>query len=51
VRGPELHARAQQKVAAFAEMMGARVEGLAASTIAGTDGNLEFFICLRKPLV
>ena len=51
VREPELHARAQQKVAAFAEVMGARVEGLAPSTITGTDGNQEFFICLRKPLV
>ncbi len=51
VHEPELHARAQQKIAAFAEVMGARVEGLAPSTITGTDGNQEFFICLRKPSV
>ncbi|MGH8093592.1 MAG: TlyA family RNA methyltransferase [Chthoniobacterales bacterium] len=49
VREPELHTRAQQKVAAFAEAMGARVEGLVPCTITGADGNQEFFICLRKP--
>ena len=48
VRSPELHEKAQQKVAAFAETMGARVGGVAPSVITGTDGNQEFFICLRK---
>ena len=50
VRSTELHEKAQQKVAAFAENMGARVGGLFPSSITGTDGNQEFFICLRKPL-
>jgi 23S rRNA (cytidine1920-2'-O)/16S rRNA (cytidine1409-2'-O)-methyltransferase len=49
VRSSELHAKAQQKVVAFAETIGANVEGLVPSTITGTDGNQEFFICLRKP--
>ena len=31
------------------ETIGAQVEGLAPSSITGTDGNQEFFICLRKP--
>ncbi len=50
VRSPELHEKAQQKVAAFAETMGARVGGLIPSVITGADGNQEFFICLRKSL-
>jgi 23S rRNA (cytidine1920-2'-O)/16S rRNA (cytidine1409-2'-O)-methyltransferase len=50
VRSPELHEKAQQKVARFAEKIGARVEGLVPSRITGTDGNQEYFICLRKPL-
>ena len=50
VRSAELHAKAQQKVAAFAETIGARLGGLVSSSITGTDGNQEFFICLRKPL-
>ena len=50
VRAPELHVKAQQKVAGFAENMGARVGGLFPSSITGADGNQEFFICLRKPL-
>jgi len=49
VRSPELHEKAQQKVAGFAENMGARVRGLVPSSITGTDGNQEFFICLQKP--
>jgi len=48
VRSPELHEKAQQKVAGFAENMGARVRGLVPSSITGTDGNQEFFICLQK---
>ena len=50
VRSAELHEKAQQKIATFAETIGARVGGLAPSVIAGTDGNQEFFICLRKAL-
>jgi len=49
VRSPELHEKAQQKVAGFAENMGARVRGIVPSSITGTDGNQEFFICLQKP--
>lgn len=49
VRSTELHEKAQQKIVAFAEGIGAKVEGLVASSIAGADGNREFFICLRKP--
>ncbi len=49
VREPELHAKAQDKIVAFAGTLGARVGGLFPSTITGTDGNQEFFICLRKP--
>ncbi len=49
VRSSELHEKAQQKIVAFASTIGARVEGLVASRIAGADGNQEFFICLRKP--
>jgi 23S rRNA (cytidine1920-2'-O)/16S rRNA (cytidine1409-2'-O)-methyltransferase len=48
VRSPELHTKAQQKVALFAERMGARVIGIVPSSITGADGNQEFFICLRK---
>jgi 23S rRNA (cytidine1920-2'-O)/16S rRNA (cytidine1409-2'-O)-methyltransferase len=50
VRDPALHARAQQKVAAFAENIDAHVVGIVSSAITGADGNQEFFICLRKPL-
>ena len=49
VRSTELHEKAQQKIVAFAQTIGAQVEGLVASNIAGADGNQEFFICLRKP--
>ena len=49
VRSAELHEKAQQKIVAFAQTMGARGDGPAPSSIAGTDGNQEFFICLRKP--
>jgi 23S rRNA (cytidine1920-2'-O)/16S rRNA (cytidine1409-2'-O)-methyltransferase len=49
VRSTELHERAQQKIVAFAQTIDAKVEGLVPSSIAGTDGNREFFLCLRKP--
>ena len=48
VRAPELHAKVQSKITTFSEQMGARVGGLVPSSITGTDGNQEFFICLRK---
>lgn len=50
VRSSALHEKAQRKVAAFAENMGARVGGLFPSSITGADGNQEFFICLLKLL-
>ncbi len=49
VRDPQLHAKAQKKIGDFSRAMGAQVRGLFPSTITGTDGNQEFFICLRKP--
>lgn len=49
VRSSELHGKAQQKIVAFAQAASAQVDGLVPSSIAGADGNQEFFICLRKP--
>src|SRR5207248_3085818 len=48
VREPELHEKAQQKIANFVEEANYHVVGLVPSTITGTDGNQEFFICIRK---
>lgn len=48
VRDAALHEKAQQKIATFAQSSGHRVIGLVPSTITGTDGNQEFFICLRR---
>lgn len=48
VRDAALHEKAQQKIARFVEASGHRVVGVVPSTITGTDGNQEFFICLRK---
>ena len=50
VRDPVLHEKAQRKIVNFVEAAGHRVVGLVPSTIAGADGNQEFFICLRKRL-
>ena len=48
VSDPALHERAQRKVAEFVAGRGHTVVGLVASPITGTDGNQEFFICVRK---
>jgi 23S rRNA (cytidine1920-2'-O)/16S rRNA (cytidine1409-2'-O)-methyltransferase len=48
VREPALHEKAQQKIVKFVEEANYRVVGLVPSTITGTDGNQEFFICIRK---
>jgi 23S rRNA (cytidine1920-2'-O)/16S rRNA (cytidine1409-2'-O)-methyltransferase len=48
VRDPALHEKAQQKILTFARDANWQVDGLVPSTITGTDGNQEFFICLRK---
>lgn len=52
VRDPLMHEKATQKIIAFAENdPRLSVGGVIASTITGTDGNQEFFICLRKQSV
>jgi 23S rRNA (cytidine1920-2'-O)/16S rRNA (cytidine1409-2'-O)-methyltransferase len=48
VRDPALHEKAQQKIVKFVEEANYHVVGLVPSTITGTDGNQEFFICIRK---
>ena len=48
VREPALHEKAQQKIVKFAEAENYKVVGLVPSPITGTDGNQEFFICIRK---
>jgi 23S rRNA (cytidine1920-2'-O)/16S rRNA (cytidine1409-2'-O)-methyltransferase len=48
VRDPVLHEKAEQKIVKFAQAAKYSVIGLVPSTITGTDGNQEFFICLRK---
>jgi 23S rRNA (cytidine1920-2'-O)/16S rRNA (cytidine1409-2'-O)-methyltransferase len=48
VREPALHEKAQQEIVKFVEEANYHVVGLVPSTITGTDGNQEFFICIRK---
>jgi 23S rRNA (cytidine1920-2'-O)/16S rRNA (cytidine1409-2'-O)-methyltransferase len=48
VREPALHEKAQEKIVTFVKEAGYRVVGLVPSSITGTDGNQEFFICIRK---
>ena len=48
VRDAALHEKARQKIAKFVELEKYHVVGLVPSTITGTDGNEEFFICIRK---
>ena len=50
VRDPELHQRAQDKIVQFVTRLGHIAIGIVASAIKGTDGNQEFFACLRKRL-
>jgi 23S rRNA (cytidine1920-2'-O)/16S rRNA (cytidine1409-2'-O)-methyltransferase len=47
VREPALHEKAQQKIRDFVLGAGHTVEGIVPSGITGTDGNQEFFICVR----
>jgi 23S rRNA (cytidine1920-2'-O)/16S rRNA (cytidine1409-2'-O)-methyltransferase len=47
VREPPLHEKAQNKIRDFALQAGHNVTGLVPSRITGTDGNQEFFICIR----
>jgi 23S rRNA (cytidine1920-2'-O)/16S rRNA (cytidine1409-2'-O)-methyltransferase len=48
VREPALHTKAQEKIRQFVVNAGHEVIGIVPSEITGTDGNQEFFICVRK---
>jgi 23S rRNA (cytidine1920-2'-O)/16S rRNA (cytidine1409-2'-O)-methyltransferase len=48
VRDPALHEKAQRKIVTFVESADHSVVGIVPATITGTDGNQEFFICIRK---
>ena len=48
VRQPELHEKATTKIADFVGRLGQVVVGIAPSVLTGTEGNQEFFACLRK---
>ena len=48
VREPALHEKARQKIVKFVEQANFNVAGVVPSAITGTDGNQEFFICIRK---
>src|SRR6266705_2033216 len=50
VRDPELHQRAQDKIVQFVTRLWHIAIGIVPSAINGTDGNQEFFACLRKRL-
>ncbi len=47
VRDPALHEKAQNKIRDFVVNAGHTVAGLVPSAITGTDGNQEFFVCVR----
>jgi 23S rRNA (cytidine1920-2'-O)/16S rRNA (cytidine1409-2'-O)-methyltransferase len=48
VRDQDLHQKAQDKIVAFVTHLGHSVIGIVPSAIKGTDGNQEFFACMRK---
>ena len=48
VRDRQLHQKAQDRLVAFVTHSGHVVTGIAPSAIKGTDGNQEFFACIRK---
>jgi len=48
VRDPALHEKAREKIRQFVLNAGHAVLGIVPSEITGTDGNQEFFICVRK---
>jgi 23S rRNA (cytidine1920-2'-O)/16S rRNA (cytidine1409-2'-O)-methyltransferase len=48
VKEKALHEKAQTKIKDFVERMGHRVEGILPSPIQGTEGNQEYFACLRR---
>ena len=49
VHDSSLHEKAKCKIASFIKGSGNAIVGISPSSIAGTDGNQEFFICARKP--
>jgi 23S rRNA (cytidine1920-2'-O)/16S rRNA (cytidine1409-2'-O)-methyltransferase len=48
VRDQDLHQKAQDKIVAFVTHLGHVVTGIIPSAVKGTDGNQEFFACMRK---
>ena len=50
VRDQRLHQKAQDKIVAFVTRLGHVVTGIVPAAITGTDGNQEFFACMRKRL-
>jgi len=48
VREPDLHRKVQEKIVAFVTQSEHVVSGIVPSAIKGTDGNQEFFVCIRK---
>lgn len=48
VSDPALHEKAKAKIADFVSRLGHVVVGIAPSVLQGTEGNQEFFACLRK---
>jgi 23S rRNA (cytidine1920-2'-O)/16S rRNA (cytidine1409-2'-O)-methyltransferase len=48
VLDPKLHEKAKNKIGEFVTRSGHAVVGIAPAAITGTDGNQEFFACLRK---
>jgi 23S rRNA (cytidine1920-2'-O)/16S rRNA (cytidine1409-2'-O)-methyltransferase len=51
VRDLELHQKAQDKIRDFVISAGQTLAGIVPSQITGTDGNQEFFICVRTKSV
>ena len=51
VRDPALHQKAQNKIRDFVVNSGHNLIGIVRSSITGTDGNQEFFICVRRKSV
>jgi 23S rRNA (cytidine1920-2'-O)/16S rRNA (cytidine1409-2'-O)-methyltransferase len=48
VRDALLHEKAQRKISDFVVAAGHELAGIVPSSITGTDGNQEFFACVRK---
>ncbi|HEU0207425.1 MAG TPA: TlyA family RNA methyltransferase [Candidatus Udaeobacter sp.] len=48
VRDPRLHVKAQDKIVAFVNDLSHVVAGTVPAAVKGSDGNQEFFVCIRK---